>query len=50
MTIDIHVQVTTDGTRDDAIKDLRDMLDLDGMEDEEHGLTTIDDITIEGEK
>jgi hypothetical protein len=47
MTINIHLNVTTEGTRRDAIKDVRHMLDVE--DGEEYDLTSIDEMTIEGE-
>jgi hypothetical protein len=47
MTINIHLDVTTDGTRRDAIKDVRHMLDVE--DGDEYNLTSINELKIDGE-
>jgi len=48
MKIDITVEVTTDGTREEAIEDLACLFSIDSMQGEEHGVTRIEDVEIVG--
>jgi hypothetical protein len=49
LTINIKLDVRTDGSHDDAIRDIVKMLDLKSLENEECNLTTVESVSVEGE-